>query len=40
MFWQLFLSYLQVGAFSVKENAEAYLQKVHEVLPEAFIVVG
>ena len=31
---------VQVGAFSVKENAEAYLQKVHEVLPEAFIVVG
>lgn len=31
---------VQVGAFRKKENAEAYLQKVHEVLPEAFIVVG
>lgn len=29
---------VQVGAFHKKENAEAYLQKVHEVLPEAFIV--
>lgn len=31
---------VQVGAFHKKENAEAYLQKVREVLPEAFIVVG
>lgn len=31
---------VQVGAFRKKENAEAYLQKVREVLPEAFIVVG
>ena len=28
---------VQVGAFKVKENAEAYLAKVREVLPEAFI---
>lgn len=31
---------VQVGAFRKKENAEAYLQEVREVLPEAFIVVG
>ena len=29
---------VQVGAFESKENAEAYLEKVREVLPEAFIV--
>lgn len=28
---------VQVGAFRKKENAEAYLEKVREVLPEAFI---
>ena len=29
---------VQVGAFKVKANAEAYLAKVREALPEAFIV--
>lgn len=29
---------VQVGAFSVKENAEAYLKEVRKHFPEAFIV--
>lgn len=29
---------VQVGAFIVKENAEAYLKEVRKHFPEAFIV--
>ena len=28
---------VQVGAFRTKKNAEAYLAKVQEILPEAFV---
>ena len=31
---------VQLGAFRVRENAEAYLVKVRKVLPEAFVTVG
>ena len=31
---------VQVGAFKVKANADAYLAKVREIFPEAYIVTG